>query len=46
VRLTTYVGMPHGFLNFPGLSRSAPRAAAELCAEQTLALAAPEETTE
>jgi acetyl esterase len=39
VRLTTYVGMPHGFLNFPGLSRSAPQALAELCAEQTLALA-------
>jgi acetyl esterase len=45
VRLTTYVGMPHGFLNFPGLSRSAPQALAELCAEQTLALAAPEEPT-
>ena len=42
VRLTTYVGMPHGFLNFPGLSRSAPQAAAELCAEQALALATPE----
>jgi acetyl esterase len=45
VRLTTYVGMPHGFLNFPGLSRSAPQAAAEICAEQTLALCAPEEPT-
>jgi acetyl esterase/lipase len=43
VRLTEYVGMPHGFLNFPGLSRSAPQALAELCAEQTLALATPEE---
>jgi acetyl esterase len=43
VRLTTYVGMPHGFLNFPGLSRSAPQALAELCTEQTLALATPEE---
>ena len=43
VRLTTYVGMPHGFLNFPGLSRSAEQAMTELCAEQTLALAtAPE----
>jgi len=42
-RLTTYVGMPHGFLNFPGLSRSAPQALAELCAEQTLVLATPEE---
>jgi acetyl esterase len=41
VRLTEYVGMPHGFLNFPGLSRSAPQALAELCAEQTLALVAP-----
>jgi acetyl esterase/lipase len=39
VRLTEYVGMPHGFLNFPGLSRSAPQALAELCAEQTAALA-------
>jgi acetyl esterase len=43
VRLTEYVGMPHGFLNFPGLSRSAPQALAELCAEQTLALVAPQE---
>jgi acetyl esterase len=43
VRLTTYVGMPHGFLNFPGLSRSAPQALAELCAEQAVALAIPEE---
>ena len=43
VRLTTYVGMPHGFLNFPGLSRSAAQALAELCAEQTVALAAAEE---
>jgi acetyl esterase/lipase len=43
VRLTTYVGMPHGFLNFPGLSRSAQQAMAELCAEQTLALATPQE---
>jgi acetyl esterase len=45
VRLTEYVGMPHGFLNFPGLSRSAPQALAELCAEQTLALVAPPELT-
>jgi acetyl esterase len=45
VRLTTYVGMPHGFLNFPGLSRSAPQALAELCAEQSLALATAEEPT-
>jgi acetyl esterase len=39
VRLTEYVGMPHGFMNFPGLCRSAPQALAELCAEQTAALA-------
>jgi acetyl esterase/lipase len=44
VRLTEYVGMPHGFLNFPGLSRSAPQALAELCAEQTAALAPTEES--
>ena len=43
VRLTSYVGMPHGFLNFPGLSHGAAQAAAELCAEQQAALAAPEE---
>ena len=43
VRLTEYVGMPHGFLNFPGLSRSAPQALAEICAEQAVALAAPED---
>jgi acetyl esterase/lipase len=39
VRLTDYVGMPHGFLNFPGICRSAPQAMAEICAEQTAALA-------
>ena len=39
VRLTEYVGMPHGFMNFPGLCRSAPQALAEICAEQTMALA-------
>jgi acetyl esterase len=39
VRLTEYVGMPHGFLNMPGLCRGAPQALAELCAEQSLALA-------
>ena len=38
VRQTEYVGMPHGFVNFPGLSRSAHQALAELCAEQTAAL--------
>jgi acetyl esterase/lipase len=41
VRFTEYVGMPHGFLNFPGLCRSAPQALAELCAEQRAALVAP-----
>ena len=41
VRLTEYVGMPHGYLNFPGLCRLAPQALAEICAEQKAALAAP-----
>jgi acetyl esterase/lipase len=41
VRLTEYVGMPHGFLNFPGLCRGAPQALAEICAEQKAALAPP-----
>jgi acetyl esterase/lipase len=41
VRLTEYVGMPHGYLNFPGVSRSATQALAEICAEQTAALAQP-----
>jgi acetyl esterase/lipase len=41
VRLTEYVGMPHGYLNFPGVCRSARQAMAEICAEQTTALAAP-----
>jgi acetyl esterase len=41
VRLTEYVGMPHGFLNFPGLCRLAPQALAEICAEQKAALAPP-----
>jgi acetyl esterase len=31
VRVTNYVGMPHGFLAFPKLSRSAPQAMAEIC---------------
>ena len=41
VRLTGYVGMPHGFLNFPGLCRLAPQALAEICAEQKDALTIP-----
>ncbi|WP_167761102.1 alpha/beta hydrolase [Geodermatophilus sp. DF01_2] len=39
VRLTEYVGMPHGYLAFPRLCRSAPQALAELCSEQATALA-------
>ena len=38
VRLTEYVGMPHGYLNFPGVCRGARQALAEMCAEQTAAL--------
>jgi acetyl esterase len=38
VRFTEYVGMPHGYLNFPGVCRSAPQAMAELVAEQRAAL--------
>jgi acetyl esterase/lipase len=41
VRLTEYVGMPHGYLNFPGLCRIAPQALNEIRAEQTAALAQP-----
>jgi acetyl esterase/lipase len=41
VRLTEYVGMPHGFLSFPGLCRIAPQALAEVCAEQKAALLRP-----
>lgn len=38
VRTTTYVGMPHGYLSFPRLCRSAPQALAEVCAELRAAL--------
>jgi acetyl esterase len=41
VRVTQYTGMPHGYLSFPRLCRSAPQALAELVAEQRAALAAP-----
>jgi acetyl esterase len=41
VRLTEYVGMPHGYLNFPGVCRLAPQALAEICAEQKAALVTP-----
>jgi acetyl esterase/lipase len=40
VRFTEYVGMPHGFMNFPGLCRGAPRALAELLTEQKAVLSA------
>jgi acetyl esterase/lipase len=33
VRVTEYVGMPHGYLNFPLLCKAAPQALAEFCAE-------------
>jgi acetyl esterase len=39
VRFTEYVGMPHGFVNFPGLSGAAHQAVAEICVEQSAALA-------
>jgi len=39
VRLTEYVGMPHGYLNFPGVCRGARQALAEMCSEQSAALA-------
>jgi acetyl esterase len=38
VRLTEYIGMPHGYLNFPGVCRGAAQAKAELCAEMAAAL--------
>ena len=39
VRVTEYTGMPHGYLSFPRLCRSAPQALAELITEQRTALA-------
>ena len=41
VGFTEYVGMPHGYLDFPGICRRAPQALAGLCAEQTAALVQP-----
>jgi acetyl esterase len=38
VRTTEYVGMPHGYLSFPHVCRSAPQALAELCTELRTAL--------
>jgi acetyl esterase/lipase len=43
VRFTEYVGVPHGFVNFPGLCKSAAQALAEICADQSAALAATKE---
>jgi acetyl esterase/lipase len=40
VRFTEYVSVPHGFANFPGLSKAAHQAMAEICAEQSEALGA------
>jgi acetyl esterase len=37
----TTAGRPHGFVNFPGLSRAAHQAMAEVCAEQSAALVPP-----
>lgn len=37
VRLTDYPGAPHGFLNFPGLSKAPRQAIAEVVAEQAAA---------
>jgi len=45
VRVTEYTGMPHGYLSFPRLCRSAPQALAELVADQRAVLAAPAERT-
>lgn len=39
VRFTEYVGMPHGYLNLPGICRGAQQAMAEICVEQAAALA-------
>jgi acetyl esterase/lipase len=44
VRFTEYVGMTHGFVNFPGLSRAAHQAMAEVCAEQAAVFALSGET--
>lgn len=38
LRTTTYVGMPHGYLAFPKLCRSAPQVLSELSAELRSAL--------
>jgi acetyl esterase len=38
VRLTEYVGMPHGYLNFPRLCGASHQALAEICTEITGAM--------
>src|SRR5262249_45009209 len=38
VRFTEYVGVPHGFVNFPGLSSAAHQAMSEVVASQREAL--------
>lgn len=43
VRVTEYTGMPHGYLSFPRIWRSAPQALAELVAEQRAAFSIPAE---
>jgi acetyl esterase len=42
VRLTEYVGMPHGYLSLPRVCRAAAQALWEIGAEQQLALTTPE----
>ncbi|TDD04734.1 alpha/beta hydrolase [Saccharopolyspora terrae] len=44
VRTTTYVRMPHGYMSFPNICRSAPQALAELCTELSTALLRPRVT--
>ena len=41
VRLTEYVGMPHGYMSLPGVCRSAPQALHEVVAELRDRLVAP-----
>jgi len=38
VKLTTYAGMPHGYLTFPSVCRGAREALTEVIAEQQRAL--------
>jgi acetyl esterase len=45
VRVTEYVGMPHGYLNFPVVCKAAPQALAELCAEISRCLTRTERAT-